>query len=390
MSQGLLAAADRREGATLYRYYEPAPTGAHRQLAVAPRGRLARRYRLAPPGAAELRQRLGLHPVMVHGAVAASGERPPEEEEPEPGFAVAAADSRCRPAVGALALAPAAGGPGSGSVGAATAAAAAVLDASGQLSILQQRWPLHEPALHQRCGFSLREAAVALLPASLAFQGDTATPSAAAGQAAVGPAATGMVAVTAGGSVLALQPLPQEDARQLLALHRALAAHPAAAPLSGGSHAAFRGPDSGERRVPVVFRHPPPAGADPAAAVDLLSATSPGAAAGQAPFLTAAISAATAEPAGPQPGSGAAAAPGAAAPASGSSPQPPGRTVQLAAELAVDTILDGELLKQYLLLAPPAQRQLVAALGGPGGSGDAAEVRAMACQLTNLVARLLL
>lgn len=377
MSCGLLVASDEGEGATLYRFHEPPPGSAAQ---AARRGALARRYRLAPPGAGELRHRLGLHqPHHPHaaGAAAAGGAAgPSREEDEEPGFAVLAADCSCRAAVGAVAL-PAA--PGAAKHGGASDAAlgAATLDARGELRLLQQRWPAAEPALHQRCAFQLREPAVALLPGSLGYQ---AAPEGAGADAA----AHGMVAVTAGGAVLALQPLAQRDAQQLLPLQRALAAHPATAPLSGGSHSGFRGTDgsSGQPAAPLLFRHPPPACAD--AAADMLAPPSPTATAGQE--ARGGLLPVAAEPGSPElgPEEPAGVPPSPAAPGSSS------QAAQAAAEEPpLDAILDAELLQQFLLLPPAEQRQLVAGL--PGGSGlDGEALRRATEQLSNLVAALLL
>ena len=47
------------EGATLYRYYEPLPGSPQQQLLQAQRGRLGRRFRLAPPGEAEVDELFG-------------------------------------------------------------------------------------------------------------------------------------------------------------------------------------------------------------------------------------------------------------------------------------------------------------------------------------------
>ena len=408
VSGGLLAAGDRREGVTLYRYWEPVAPAGTTAAQLAPRGRLARRYRLAPPGAAELRHRLGLQHVLLRGAPqegGAAGEGGAPEEEPEPGFTVVAADACCRAAVGALALPPAPGGPAPAASSAA--AAAAVLDASGQLTVLQQRWPQREPALHQRCAFRLGEPAVALLPASLAYRSDTdsslgggsGAPAALAPAGQPAPAAE-MVAVTAGGGVVALQPLAQDEARQLLALQRALAAHPATAPLGGGAHAAFRGPDSGPvPSPPLTFRHPPPPGVDPTAFVDLLAtppldtslaAAAPAAAAtaaGPGPFPPATVPAAVAaEPAAPRPVGEAEAGP------PGSSSTPPAVPAPTPAPPEVDAVLDGDLLQAFLLLPPAEQRVLLASLASSGGSAaiDTSDLRVAARRLTGLVARLLL
>ena len=75
------------------------------------------------------------------------------------------------------------------------------------------------------------------------------------------------VVVTAAGGVLALRPLPPappQHAQQAAPLQRALGRHPAAAPLSGASHAQYRGGRLGPftgRPVGPLFRHPAPVGA---------------------------------------------------------------------------------------------------------------------------------
>ena len=208
LSGGLLAAADRREGVTLYRYYEPEAAAEAPAPQPEQRGRLARRYRLAPPAVGELRHRLGLAPNQnlregvrggdgkEHGA---AGQGKELEEDLEPGFTVLAADACCRPAVGVLVIPAAASpaDPGSSSSSssaaavqpAAAAAAAAVLDAHGELRLLQQPWPGREPMLQQRCRFLLREPAVALLPGSLGYAREAAGGGAPFGAAAPGAAA---------------------------------------------------------------------------------------------------------------------------------------------------------------------------------------------------------
>ena len=420
LSHGLLAATDRREGVTLYRYHEP-PPASQGPLAPQQRARLARRYRLAPPGAGELRHRLGLVAQQharegggVHGA-AASGKPPEEEEEGEvePGFGVVAADSCCRPAVGALVL-PAAADPAAASgSGARSAAAAAVLDACGELRLLQQRWPGHEPALRQRCRFLLREPAAALLPGSLGYQADAASAgvpfgataaTTAAAAAAVGEA----VAVTLGGAVLSLLPLEQADAAQLVALQRALATHPAAAPLSGGSHAAYRGWDAGGRQgVPLAFEHPPPAGAkEGGPAADALAPASPGMAAAGAAAAAGAQEGSLArepaplalEPAAPEalaeapPAAGSGSEDAAESAGAAWSGSPHARAAAAEAAAPMDAILDAELLQEFLLLPPAEQRALVAGMGAAGAGGGLAvpDLRRAAQRLSNLVASLLL
>lgn len=270
---------------------------------------------MAPPGAAELRQRLGLMRGHMHDELAPHGHggqevggHLPEDEEAQLGFSVAAADCACRPAVGTIALhAESEGrqaGPGSGasassrssagSSGRPAALAAVTLDAGGQLRLLRQRWPRHEPTLHQRCSFLLGEPAVALLSGSLSYQADGTGSSslgsgAAAGVAttAAGAAAGEMVAVTASGSVFSLLPLDAQQAQQLSLLQRALTQHPAAAPLSGGSYAKYRGlggtGKGGSGEPPLVpFVHPPPANIDAAAAAEVQPPASPGGEAQQA------------------------------------------------------------------------------------------------------------
>lgn len=408
----------------MYRYYEPHP-GSPRAAAHLQRSRLARRRRVAPPGAAELQHRLGMqaqHPAQRGPGIGpvAGGQLLPEGEEEELGFAVVAADSECRPAVGAVALPPADGGAAGRGGGAPppAAAAAAVLDARGRLALLQQRWPRHEPALQQRCVFALGEPAAALLQGSLGYHGGAvggdssssvggggsgtsaaAPPAAEAAPGAVGAAAAAaeMVAVTVGGAAVALQPLQQHQAAQLLRLQRALAQHPATSPLSGGSHAAFRvtGSSGVAGGRGEIFRHPPPpggAGAAGAADSPPASPLTPEQQAGGGGGLGAEPAAAQ-EPAGPgamvvdQPGGGA------AAPAPAATPQKQQQRGQQVAqaEPPVDAVLDGELLQHYLLLVPEQQRQLVAAAGiDRCGEGGEAAARQLACQLSNLVAQLLL
>lgn len=279
--------------------------------------------------------------------------------------------------------------------------AVATLDVSGELRVLQQRWPSHEPALHQRCRFLLGEPCVALLPGSLRYQAEAGDggSAAAAGEAA----APELVAVTAGGSVVALQPLPQHDAAQLLALQRALAVHPAAAPISGGRHAAFRGTDGsgGQQPVAVLFRHPPPAcgGALGSEADDLLqqagpdflAPASPSAAAAQA--LLGSQPRRVAEHYGAEPAGGVAAAPDQQTGSSGASASMP--ATRLAASHApavppVDAILDAQLLGEFLMLPPAAQRGLVASLATSGSLLHADDLLRAAARLNTLVASLLL
>ncbi len=433
LSGGLLAAADRREGVTLYRYYEPEAAAEAPAPQPEQRGRLARRYRLAPPAVGELRHRLGLAPNQnlregvrggdgkEHGA---AGQGKELEEDLEPGFTVLAADACCRPAVGVLVIPAAASpaDPGSSSSSssaaavqpAAAAAAAAVLDAHGELRLLQQPWPGREPMLQQRCRFLLREPAVALLPGSLGYAREAAGGGAPFGAAAPGAAAAAgaageMAAVTLGGSVLSLQPVDSADAVQLAALQRALASHPATAPLSGGSHAAYRGWEARGPAVPLTFHHPLPADAkEGGAEADLQPPPSPGGAAAgpqQGP-LGSAVGPVALEPASPEaqgaPGQGAQPAGGGS-----SSPAPGGRAGlssqaspaaaaggAAAAAQPVDCILDAELLQQFLLLPPAEQRAVVAGMGGAGAAVGselgAAELRRAAQRLNNLVASLLL
>lgn len=421
LSGGLLAAADRREGVTLYRYFEPEPSTEAPPPHPDQRGRLARRYRLAPPAAGELRHRLGLAPQLhmrdsgtserAHGA-AGQGKEP--EEELEPGFSVVAADTCCRPAVGALvapaaASAPDASSGSSAAAPAATAAASAALDAHGELRLLQQRWPGQQAALHQRCRFLLHEPAVALLPGSLGYQGEAAGGGALLGAAAA-PTAAGaaaeMAAVTLGGSVLSLRPVNAADAAQLAALQRALASHPATTPLSGGNHAAYRGWEAGTQAapaVPLLFRHPVPADAkEGGAEAELLPPASPSGAAATAQEGLLGIAMAL-EPAAPE----AEAGPGAEGqPAAGGGTSPlaagaagPARLSIAAARAATaaqptDVILDGELLQQFLLLPPAEQRAVVAGMRSsgvaPGSELAAAELRRSTQRLNNLVASLML
>lgn len=347
----------------------------------------------------------------THGEVGQS--RKPEGEL-EPGFTVVAADTCCRPAVGALVVPAATGsspatGSSSDSAGGAHTAAAAVLDAHGEMRMLQQAWPGQQAALHQRCRILLREPAVALLPGSLGYQGGAAgagAPFGAAGAATAGAeagAAGEMAAVTLGGSVLSLQPVDQADAAQLAALQRALASHPAAAPLSGGSHAAYRGWAAGRTAVPLMFSHPLPAGAKEGdAEADLLPPHSPNAAAAAAGTQAGLLGGAL-EPAAPdaegglgsdaQPASGSSRSPLPASAAGPSSP-PSAAAAGAAAGQPVDAILDAELLQQFLLLPPAVQRAVVAGMGGGGAAAGsqlgAAELRRATQRLNNLVASLLL
>lgn len=345
-----------------------------------------------------------------------AGQSRKPEGELEPGFTVVAADTCCRPAVGALVVPAATGsspatGSSSDSAGGAHAAAAAVLDAHGEVRMLQQAWPGQQAALHQRCRILLRVPAVALLPGSLGYQGGAAgagAPFGAAGAATAGAeagAAGEMAAVTLGGSVLSLQPVDQADAAQLAALQRALASHPAAAPLSGGSHAAYRGWAAGRTAVPLMFSHPLPAGAKEGdAEADLLPPHSPNEAAGtQEGLLGGALSPVALEPAAPdaegglgadaQPAAGSSRSPLPASAAGPSSP-PSAAAAGAAAGQPVDAILDAELLQQFLLLPPAVQHAVVAGMGGGGAAAGsqlgAAELRRMTQRLNNLVASLLL
>ena len=358
---------------------------------------MGRRFRLAPPGEAELRQWFGMPPGQAADAAAAgaAGQTLPGEK---PGFSVVASDACCRPAVGAVALAaaPAVGnGSPAGAAPASAAAAAAVLEAGGLFSVLQQRWPRHEPALHQRCAFKFGEPAAALLPGSLSYAGDPSSSSQGAGAAA----AAELAAVTASGAVVALLPLPPQQAQQLLLLQRALARHPAAAPLSGGSHAAFRGTDGSVRQQPL-FRHPLPLGATAAA----VAPPSPDAAAAQQELALCFL---VDGPAAPSPGAGgggmAAARPGSAAGrAAGQAlpllAVPPSAQQQQQGQqemAAVDAVLDADLVQHYLLLPPAEQQRLLAGAlgcgsGGLGKSGEAEGLPQLAAQLSSLVAQLLL
>lgn len=408
MFGGLLAAADRGEGGTLYRYREPESEGARAREQA--RARLSRRFRLAPPGAAELRQRLGLH-ALHHGpggrGLARGGGGPgqgaggDEEEEEEMGFTVVAADSACRPAVGTVALPSAQDGSSSGAGGAGgTARAAAVLDANGQLRLLRQRWPKCEPALHQLCAFSLGEPAVALLPGSLADPGERG--GGASGAAAAGSAAgsmPGMAAVTAAGGAVALLPLEASQAEQLALLQRALVQHPGAAPLSAGRFTAFRGtcangsgPCNGGPPA-LAFVHPPPTAPDPAMAGLL------GPALAEAPEgseqAAAAAAAAAAAPAGL--GTGPGEEPGSSTPRAQRGPAADGRPSsggsssgagqpQQAQQAACGAVLDAELLQDYLLMPPAEQRSVLVAAGVVGSDGASR----LAAQLSNLAAQLLL
>lgn len=324
----------------MYRYYEPHP-GSPRAAAHLQRSRLARRRRVAPPGAAELQHRLGMqaqHPAQRGPGIGpvAGGQLLPEGEEEELGFAVVAADSECRPAVGAVALPPADGGAAGRGGGAPppAAAAAAVLDARGRLALLQQRWPRHEPALQQRCVFALGEPAAALLQGSLGYHGG-----------AVGGDSSSSVGGGGSGTSAAAPPAAEAAPGAVGA-----ADSPPASPLTPEQQAGGGGG----------------LGAEPAAAQ---------------------------EPAGPgamvvdQPGGGA------AAPAPAATPQKQQQRGQQVAqaEPPVDAVLDGELLQHYLLLVPEQQRQLVAAAGiDRCGEGGEAAARQLACQLSNLVAQLLL
>ncbi|PSC70412.1 Kelch motif containing isoform B [Micractinium conductrix] len=410
---GLLAAADRGEGATLYRYNEPPPGS--EQEREQQRARLARRFRFAPPGVAELRQQLGLqhhrHPLHGPGGPGAGGGAAHTlGDEVEAGFSVVAADCACRPAVGTVALTARRSDDGAASSGDAAppAQTAAVLDATGELRLLRQRWPKQEPVLHQRCAFRLGSPAVALLPGGLSWHGGstgTGASTAAAGAAAP-PVRAEMLAVLGGGGAVALQPVPAEHAQQLLALQAALAQHEASAPLSGAAWAAFRGarPDGpfGNGEAPAVtFHHPPPAAADLATA-ELLAPASPRLASEQLEPAGPAgaprgMAGATAEaPVGglmAVGGAGGSGGGGSAATARklgvGTSPRhapPP----QQAAEEAV---LDGDLLQLYLRMHPAEQLAVLAKCGGAlggGGAGGAPSLVQRAAQLSNLVAQLLL
>jgi hypothetical protein len=402
VARGLLAAADRGEGVTLYRYYEPPPGSPQQQLLQQQRGRMGRRFRLAPPGEAELRQWFGMPPGQAADAAAAGAAGQPLPGE-KPGFTVAASDACCRSAVGAVALAAApAAGDGSPAyaapalAAAAAAAAAAVLEAGGLFSVLQQRWPRHEPALHQRCAFKLGELAAALLPGSLSYAGD---PSSSSSQGAGAASAAELAAVTASGAVVALLPLPPQQAQQLLLLQPALAQHPTAAPLSGGSHAAFRGTDGSARQQPL-FKHPLPLNAT-AAAATAAAPPSPDAAAAQQQLALCFL---VDGPAAPSPGAGgggiAVQWPSSAAGRAASQAPPflaasPSAQQQRQQVAAVDAVLDADILQQYLLLPPAEQQRLLAgALAcdsrAPGEGGEAEGLPQQAAQLSNLVAQLLL
>lgn len=394
MAAGLLAAADRGEGATLYRYHEPAGEGARAREQA--RARLARRFRLAPPGAAELRQRLGLHALHQGpggGALAGGGRGPggatrlPGDEDDELGFTVVATDSACRPAVGAVALPPAPAGTGDA---AGAAHAAAVLDATGQLRLLRQRWPRSEPALHQLDAWQLGEPAVALLPGSLAYQGGPGSSTDRTGMVGSAAGYAGgtqeMVAVTAAGGAVALLPLETWQAERLSLLQQALLQHPAAVPLAGGSAAAFRGAGaiggSSGGSPAVAYVHPPPPAPDPGMA-DVL-ASLPGAPTG------AASAGAAGSPSGLR--GEQVEGPGCSTPQRGTADGRPGSGSSVAGsgqaqrtqQAAPDMILDAELLQQYLLMPPAEQRHLLAAAGVAGSDGAAQ----LAAQLTNLVAQL--
>lgn len=398
VSAGLLAAADCGEGGTLYRYCEPEGEGARAREQA--RARLARRFRLAPPGAAELRQRLGLHAPLHHGpgggwlargggGLGGDGQGPAEDEVEELGFSVVATDSACRPAVGTVALPPVPAGAGSGAGSAADAArAAAVLDATGQLRLLRQRWPRSEPALHQLCAFRLAEPAVALLPGSLGYQGEHEGSASRAGAAGSAGSTQEMVAVTAAGGAMALLPLEASQAEQLALLQQALLQHPGTAPLGGGSCAAFRGTGEGESRA-LAYVHPPPPALDPAMA-DLLGPASCVAApaALEQPAAAAGPEGPGAEPAEERGSSTPRAQRGVAAdaPPSSAGCTPGAGQAQQARQAGPDAIFDAELLHKYLLMPPAEQRRVLADAGVTSREG----IPQLAARLSNLVAQLLL
>lgn len=425
VSGGFLAAADPYEGATLYRYLD-FPPGTPRS-AMRAVGRLYRAQRQNVAGLELPRLALGPAPlgdeaeVAARIAEAAGGVGPAARDGirvvvdgngEEYGFHAVATDCACRAAVGAVALPSApttssatvsgSGGNG-GNLSAAAASAqresaplaAAVLDAAGQLSLLQQLWPAVESTMSQRCSHSFSEPAAALLPGSFAYRGEAGGGSAGPGarpavpsrgeeeQAGAAAAEAAMVAVTDSGAAVTLLPLAQRHASQLQQLQQALGQHPATAPLCGGTLAAFHGSRQGKR----LFCHPPPAAASAAAAAQPLlppSGATPngaGGLGGGSLLVTEAAAAPDGE-----------ARPADVAPSQPSTPVTSPRLqlpVLQPPEGQLHAVLDAELLQQYLLLSPREQRQLVAA-HFPSCDGSQAAACSLAIQLTNLVARLLM
>ena len=164
---------------------------------------------------------------------------------------------------------------------------------AGSLALAGPTFPAMETSLRTLARINLGQTPAKLLRGGLDFRpphwhgagaGGGAWDGAAAGPPAgsplgVGPGAAAAAAagggelplaavvVTAAGGVLALRPLPPappQHAQQAAPLQRALGRHPAAAPLSGASHAQYRGGRLGPftgRPVGPLFRHPAPVGA---------------------------------------------------------------------------------------------------------------------------------
>eukprot|EP00887_Chlorella_sp_A99_P007546 scaffold28.g7546.t1 len=380
---GMLVASDGRDGVTLYSYSEPS------ERLPQSRPPLARiwHHREGEPNAP---LHLGHHPAWEGPAqqqqrhlfgAAPPLPPPPGVQAPPPAFAVVAADAERCAAVGAAALPPrvaaAADGDGDGGEG----QAAVVADAGGLVRVVQQRYLQHEAALASIYRFGLGECVAALLPGSLRFgcTGGGGRRGAAAG--------TSAVVVTTAGGVVELSPLPQHRAQQLLRLQQALverteapagagAAQPAAAP--AGSHAAFR-----QTELPQPFQHPPPPQATPCEVMEEESEAEveEGEATGGTPAaMEAEEGTGHSERGG---GGGPHTPPGVlASEAAGEPPSTPEALRRLAAAEAaaaawaqaeagaqpVQAILDGDLLRLFLLQPPAQQEQLLAAAAeGPGG-----------------------